>query len=65
MKLLDEVFGERERVISKGIWPPRSPELTPPDFFFWGAAKAKFYENNPHTLDELKAAVIQYSQSIT
>lgn len=25
-----------ERVISKGLWPPRSPDLTPPDFFCGG-----------------------------
>ena len=29
---LREVFGER--LISRNIWPPRSPDLTPPDFFF-------------------------------
>jgi hypothetical protein len=33
-------------------------------FFIWGDAKAKVYENNPHTLDELEAAIIQYSHSI-
>jgi len=24
-----------DRFISKGIWTPRSPELTPPDYFLW------------------------------
>jgi hypothetical protein len=57
-KLLDGVFGER--VIFKGIWPPSSPYLTPPDFFFWEAAKAEVCKNNPHALDELKTTVIQY-----
>jgi len=27
-------FGDR--VISKGLWPRRSPDLTPPDYFLWG-----------------------------
>jgi hypothetical protein len=25
-----------DRMISKGIWPPRSPDLTPPDYYPWG-----------------------------
>jgi hypothetical protein len=31
MALLDDVFADR--IISKTIWPPRSPDLSPPDFF--------------------------------
>jgi hypothetical protein len=31
MVILHEFFGEN--VISKGLWPPRSPDLTSPDFF--------------------------------
>jgi hypothetical protein len=31
MALLDDVFVDR--IISKTIWPPRSPDLSPPDFF--------------------------------
>jgi hypothetical protein len=37
MEPLNEIFGER--VISRNLWPPRSPDLTPPDFYLWGAAK--------------------------
>jgi hypothetical protein len=29
--LLDDVFGDR--IISTTIWPPRSPDLSPPDLF--------------------------------
>jgi len=25
-----------DRVISKGLWLPRSPDLTPPGFLLWG-----------------------------
>ena len=35
-------------------WPSRSPDLTSMDFFFCGVVKNKFYERNPHTVDELK-----------
>ena len=34
-------------------WPPRSPDLTPMDFFFWGVVKNKVYEKNPKTVHEL------------
>lgn len=33
LALLRSTFHE-DRVISKDLWPPRSPDLTPPDFFF-------------------------------
>lgn len=38
-------------------WPPRSPDLTPPDFFLWGYLKSKVYVSNPQTIDELKANI--------
>ncbi|CAF4890265.1 unnamed protein product [Pieris macdunnoughi] len=31
-------------------WPPRSPDLTPPDFLIWGYLKSKVYSNNPATI---------------
>jgi hypothetical protein len=49
---LHEFFGER--VIGGGFWPPRSPDLTPPDFFLWGCLKDRVYRNNPRNLEELK-----------
>jgi hypothetical protein len=33
MKLLNEIF--RECLTSRNLWPPRSPNLTPPDFHLW------------------------------
>ena len=35
-------------------WPPRSCDLTPLDYFLWGAVKDKCYTNHPETIDELK-----------
>jgi hypothetical protein len=45
MKLLNEIFGER--VISRKLWPPRTPDLTPPDFYLLGAAKSAVYRDRP------------------
>ncbi|CAF1626249.1 unnamed protein product [Rotaria magnacalcarata] len=38
-------------------WPPRSPDLTPCDFFLWGWAKEEVYKTNPKTLTELEAQI--------
>jgi hypothetical protein len=43
----------RGRIISSDIWPARSPDLNPRDFFFWCCLKDKVYSNNPRT-EELK-----------
>ena len=53
-----------DRVISRGRWPARSPDLNPCDFFLWGYLKAKVYGNNPHTIDELKNNITNMIQSI-
>jgi hypothetical protein len=63
MKLLNEIF--RERVISRNLWPPRSPDLTPPDFYQWGAAQSAVYRDRPRTLDELKTAITAYIRNIS
>ena len=39
-----------DRIISKSLWPPRSSDLSPPDFFLWGALKGKSYANRPRTI---------------
>lgn len=38
-------------------WPPKSPDLTPPDFFLWGYLKSKVYEGEPSSTDELRIAI--------
>jgi hypothetical protein len=58
MELRNEIFGER--VISRNLWPPRSPDLTPPDVYLWGAAKSAVYRDRPRTLNELKVAITAY-----
>lgn len=46
-----------DRVISKNgdvPWPPRSCDLTPLDYFLWGAVKDKCYADAPATIEALK-----------
>ena len=45
MDLSKEFFGDR--IISKDVLPPRSPDLNPPDFYLWGAAKSAVYRDRP------------------
>lgn len=50
------------KVISLGgdiKWPPRSPDLSPLDFYLWGYLKGRVYNNNPKTLTELKSNIRQ------
>ena len=63
MHLLKEFFGDR--IISKDVWPPRSPDLNPPDFYLWGAAKSAVYRDRSLTLDDLQAAIIAFIQNIS
>ena len=43
-------FGRRGSV----EWPPRSPDLTPPDFFLWGVLKDLVYREKLRSIPELK-----------
>jgi len=54
-----------DRVISKGLWPPRSPDLMPPDYFLWGYLKVRFYQNKPRNIDALKANITEEIQAVT
>ncbi|GBO02562.1 hypothetical protein AVEN_37061-1 [Araneus ventricosus] len=52
-----------ERVISPGFptaWPPRSPDLTPCDFWLWGFIKDQVYRKQPATVFHLKGSVIRH-----
>lgn len=55
-RLLRETFTE-ERVISRCFptaWPPRSPDLTPCDFWLWGYLKSQVYQGVVQNLGTLK-----------
>jgi hypothetical protein len=62
IEILDDVF--TDGIISKTFWPPRYPDLSPPDFFLGGAMKSSVYSNNPHTIDELKVAISEYIRNV-
>lgn len=45
-------------------WPPRSPDLTPLDFFLWGVLKDMVYAEKPNTIDILKNTIKEKVQLI-
>jgi transposase len=47
-----------DRITSNPLWPPRSPDLSPPDNFLWSYTKNGIYRNNPQTLDNLRTEII-------
>ncbi len=51
--------------ISAGLWPPRSSNLNPLDFYLWGALKDKVYKTAPATMDELRGRIIEEVENIT
>ena len=57
------------RVLSRHFefnWPPRSPDITPMDYFFWGYIKQKVYGDQKFkTLEELKCKIIQVVQNLS
>jgi len=54
-----------DRFVSKGLRPPRSPDLTTPDYFLWGYLKERVYRNKPRTIDALKANITGEIQAVT
>lgn len=45
-------------------YPPRSPDLTPMDFFFWGYLKDRVYRTQPRTIDALKLEIERQCREI-
>ena len=57
---LAEIF--RDHVIAlhhDPEWPPRSPDLTPCDYFLWGYVKSKVFVSPPDSIDDLKNRISQ------
>lgn len=46
-------------------WPPRSPDLTSPDFFLWGYVKGIVYNTVPTTPDNMKERIREAFQNIS
>ncbi|KAJ4434494.1 hypothetical protein ANN_23056 [Periplaneta americana] len=56
-----------DRWIGRGgpvLWPPRSPDLSPLDFFLWGNVKRFMYETPIDTAEELVARVVEAAHVI-
>ena len=65
LDVLHSVF--EDRIISRRadvVWPPRSCDLTPLDYYLWGAVKDKCYADNPETIDALLTYLIGHNNSI-
>ncbi|GFV43890.1 uncharacterized protein TNCV_485141 [Trichonephila clavipes] len=63
---LIQTFGE-DRIVSRRCrypWPPRSPDLTPADFWLWGYLKSRMYPSGSSSLPELKDAIRREVSSI-
>ncbi|KAJ4431390.1 hypothetical protein ANN_19987 [Periplaneta americana] len=56
-------FGVAQWLERLELWPPRSPDLTTPDFFLWGYLKDRVYATRPQTLDDLKHNITQEIQA--
>ena len=61
-EILHEFFGEN--VISKGVWPPRSHDLTSPDFLLWSYLKDTVYRSNPRDLRQLKMNITRAIEEV-
>lgn len=46
-------------------WPPRSPDLSPLDFFLWGYLKRTVYASRPRNIEQLKTSIINQCRSIS
>ena len=62
VRVIESFF--KDRIISKNLWPPRSPNLTPADFFLWGLLKVKVYKNTPCTIEQLKDSIRQEIEAV-
>lgn len=66
MNLLRGVFDER--LISLGAdveWPPRSPDLTPCDYFLWGFLKQLVYKKRFDNIEDLKREITRCIEYIS
>ncbi|KAA3669773.1 uncharacterized protein DEA37_0011453 [Paragonimus westermani] len=66
--ILAEKFDENH-VIGRGFgvpWPPRSPDLSPLDYYLWGTLKARvFHQFKPDNIDSMKQRIVDVWNDIT
>ena len=65
MARLQELFGDRIVALNQPVeWPPRSPDLTPLDFFVWGYLKTKVFQSPPANLIELQERITRETNDL-
>ena len=64
---LDQRFPERwmGRGSPTMPWPPRSPDITPCDFFLWGFVKSQVYREPVQDIADLKQKIVSAFQLVT
>ena len=45
-------------------WPPRSPDITPLDFFLWGYVKDRVYRTPVRDVETLQSRIIEVLTSV-
>jgi hypothetical protein len=60
---LQEFFGDG--IVGCGLWPPRSPDLTPPHFFLWVFLEERVYSCNPRSVEDRKRNTEQAVPALT
>lgn len=46
------------------LWPPRSPDLNPLDFFYWGCLKEKVYKEQIINIEQLRQRINTAAEEI-
>jgi hypothetical protein len=54
-----------DRIITRGLWPPRTPDLSFCDLYLWGYLKGKVYKNKPRSIEALQNEITRIIGSIT
>jgi hypothetical protein len=57
--------GFEDRIISRGLWPPRSPNPSFCYFYLWGNLKGKVYKNNPRSTEAPQNDITRAIGSVT
>ncbi len=53
------------RIISQPLWPSRSLDITPPDFFLWGFIKDRVFARHPESTEVLEWFITEDIAEIT
>ena len=57
---LRELFGQHVIALYHNVeWPPRSPDLTPCDFFLWGYLKSKVYTSPLSAMKLMRCEILR------